>query len=381
MAKLECRLKRNITAQLRQLGFTVTREGKIEPPDVSTKDTIRQLHGRHRTERLKSEREWIRSKSQKLLGHFANSEEVRVDKMRPVIEEVVTGKETGDLFRFASLLWSVPVSKGYGRRLRFLVRDDANGKLIGLIGLGDPVFNLRTRDEWIGWDVRAREKRLCNVMDAFVLGAVQPYSAILGGKLVAALVASKEINAHFQKKYSGRVGIISEKRRVARLVLVTTTSSLGRSSVYNRLKVNGNLLFQPIGYTQGFGHFQFPERTFDLMIEVLKERAHPYVDPELQGYRYGGGPNWRFRVIRAALEELGLRQQLLQHGISREVYAIPLATNWRQFLLGQQKRAKFDLFTVEEISTYCLDRWMKPRAARNGFENGFSREDLLTSLK
>jgi hypothetical protein len=117
------------------------------------------------------------------------------------------------------------------------------------------------------------------------------------------------------------------------------------------------------------------------MVEVLKERAHPYVDPDLQGYRYGGGPNWRFRVIRAALEEIGLRQQLLQHGISREVYAIPLATNWRQFLLGQQKRATFDLFTVEEISTYCLDRWMKPRAARNGFENGFSREDLLTSLK
>src|SRR6185503_537719 len=134
MGELERRLKRNVRAHLRQLGFTVTRDGKIKPPDVSTKDTIRQLHGRHRTERLKSERQWIRSKSSELLGHFANSEEVLVDKIRPVIEEVVTGKDTGDLFRFASLLWSVPVSKGYGRRLRFLVRDDANGKLIGLIG-------------------------------------------------------------------------------------------------------------------------------------------------------------------------------------------------------------------------------------------------------
>ena len=52
----------------------------------------------------------------------------------------------GDLFRAATLLWSVPVSRGYGRRMRYLVMDESNNKLIGLFALGDPVFNLKSRD-------------------------------------------------------------------------------------------------------------------------------------------------------------------------------------------------------------------------------------------
>jgi hypothetical protein len=38
--------------------------------------------------------------------------------------------------------------------------DDHNGKLIGLIAIGDSVFNLSARDNLIKWDVRAREERL-----------------------------------------------------------------------------------------------------------------------------------------------------------------------------------------------------------------------------
>ena len=82
----------------------------------------------------------------------------------------------GDLFRLASLTWSVPVSNGFGRRLRFLVWDNHNGKLIGIIAIGDPVFNLSVRDNLIEWDVKARGERLVNIMDAYVLGALPPYS-------------------------------------------------------------------------------------------------------------------------------------------------------------------------------------------------------------
>ena len=53
----------------------------------------------------------------------------------------------------------------YGRRLRFLVLDRAHGdKLIGLIGLADPVFARAARDRWIGWDVETRTHALTNVM-------------------------------------------------------------------------------------------------------------------------------------------------------------------------------------------------------------------------
>lgn len=36
--------------------------------------------------------------------------------------------------------------------------------------LGEPVFNLLVRDEFIGWDVRLRELRLASVLDAYVAG-------------------------------------------------------------------------------------------------------------------------------------------------------------------------------------------------------------------
>src|SRR5262249_41111946 len=69
-----------------------------------------------------------------------------------------------------------------GRRLRYLVWDANNDKLIGIMALGDPVFNLKVRDELIGWDIKDRGKRLVNVLDAYVLGAVPPYNMLLGGQ-------------------------------------------------------------------------------------------------------------------------------------------------------------------------------------------------------
>jgi hypothetical protein len=63
----------------------------------------------------------------------------------------------------------VPVSNGFGRRLRYLVWDNHNNKLIGIIAIGDPVFNLSVRDTLIDWDAKARGERLVNLMDAYVL--------------------------------------------------------------------------------------------------------------------------------------------------------------------------------------------------------------------
>jgi len=63
---------------------------------------------------------------------------------------------------------------------------------------------------------------------------------------------------------------------------------------------------------------------------VLKEHDDPYYD----NYKYGQGPSWRWRAIRKAYTLLNIDFDLLRHGIKREAYAIPLAKNWRQILLG-----------------------------------------------
>ena len=83
-------------------------------------------------------------------------------------------------------------------------------------------------------------------MDAFVLGAVPPYNALCGGKLIALLATSIEVRNAFSERYQDHVTLISQRRVDARLALVTTSSALGRSSVYNRLVwPDRALAFQP----------------------------------------------------------------------------------------------------------------------------------------
>jgi len=175
-----------------------------------------------------------------------------------------------DLFRVATLTWSVPVSPGFGRRMRYLVWDEHHERLAGIIALGDPVFNLTVRDDQIGWTVHDRSNRLVNLLDAYVLGAVPPYNLLLGGKTVACLVRSREIYDDFKATYGKTVGVISKVAKKANLLVVTTTSSMGRSSIYNRLKLAERTYFSPIGYTVGWGHFHITDQLYSVHARIRK---------------------------------------------------------------------------------------------------------------
>jgi hypothetical protein len=92
---------------------------------------------------------------------------------------------------------------------------------------------------------------------AFVLGAVPPYSFLLGGKLVAMLATSSQVRLDFSKKYADRAARISSEPGDGRLAMITTTSALGRSSIYNRLTFDGRTLYNRAGQTAGSGEFHF----------------------------------------------------------------------------------------------------------------------------
>lgn len=343
---------------------------------------IRSSHAAQRADVHRREQRALAAHWSSLLGHFANGCEVRPEAIDPQLVPVRSDDETGELFRMATLLWSVPVSHGFGRRMRYLVRDGSNGKLIGIFALGDPVFNLRARDAWIGWGVRDREARLVHVMDAYVVGAVPPYAQLLGGKLVAALMGSAEIGAAFSARYGGTTGIISGVKKTAQLALVTTTSALGRSSLYNRLRLkeavdqNGQqqtiVDLVRVGSTQGFGHFQLSDALFERLRQILVVDDHAYA----AGHQFGQGPNWRWRVARVSLQKVGLNPALLRHGIRRDVYAMPLASNFREFLCGTALQPEFHRPCVARIASAALERWVLPRAARCPDFAGFRWEQL-----
>ena len=372
VATREAALRRKVRRHLHTLGFRKSDQGALEIAGRD-KDLIRATHGSQRRDRLAASAKFRSQRASTLFRHFASGCEVNPEAMKPDLDRVVAGTWQADLFRLASLTWSVPVSNGYGRRLRYLVWDSHNDKLIGLIALGDPVFNLSVRDKLIGWDAHDRADRLVNMMDAYVLGALPPYNMLLGGKMVACMVRSREMYDDFAQSYGGTTGIISGKKKKARLLAVTTSSSLGRSSVYNRLKLDGRLYFESIGYTHGWGHFHIPDSLFLELRDYLRMIGHPYVDQ----YRFGQGPNWRLRTSRAALVKLGFKNNLLRHGIQREVFFCGLADNATKLLrTGRDRPECSSLRSIREVAELAMERWMVPRSQRRPEFRTWTIDDL-----
>jgi hypothetical protein len=343
------------------------------------KEILRSAHAEQRREVLNSAGKFIAKSEDRLLGHFANGDEIDPAAIDPKVVLVEEG-ESADLFRFASLRWSVPVSAGYGRRTRFLIKDRQNSKLIGIFALGDPVIGLGPRDQAIGWSVEQRHKRLYSTYDAYVLGAVEPYRQLLGGKLAALAVLSNDVAFHLVEKYAGTTTIINEQQKDPTPALFTTTSSLGRSSVYNRLTLHGERAWHPVGFTSGFGHFQFSNDLFEAMRRFVDEVYEETGDESLrQSEKYGGGANWRFRVIRTCLSQLGISEELLQHGIGRQIFLAPAAANWRAYLCGEEDSVERLNITIDEIGNYWRTRWAVGRAERRPQFRQWRREQMRLS--
>ncbi len=367
-------LRARVIAELEDAGF-IYNGALLELPDrdgEDEKELARRLHLGHRASVLTKHIRFVDQWEDRLIDDFANGSEVRPEAIRPRVVQVQTERDAA-LFRLASLRWSVPVSAGYGRRTRFLVFDDSIGKLMGIFALGDPVFNLGVRDRLIGWSSQDRQERLYNVFDAYVLGAVEPYRQLIGGKLIAMCAVADETANELVAKYTGAVTEIQKATKDPRPVLITTTSSLGRSSTYNRIRFQDRKLFASIGYTQGFGHFHFSDELFESIVEFVRH------DGAIRGHQYGDGPNWRIRTLRKGLEALGLQGDLLRHGIQREVFIAPRALGWRAFLRGETDYLRWMPLDLDGLATEWRSRWAVPRAERDPSFRFHSRDAMRIS--
>lgn len=365
-------LRHAIRASLKAQGFRVDAAG-VSFRQRRDKRSIRKRHSLSVARRVAAAKTSLASVEAELIKHIANGDEVDPRRIKPRLEQVEAGTWQSRLFRYACLHWSIPVSDGYGRRLRFLIFDDANNKLIGLLGLGDPVYSIRARDRWIGWDSSNKAKLLYHVMDAYVLGAVPPYAGLLGGKLVALAAASDEVREAFRARYAGRRAILSGRKREPHLVLITTTSALGRSSIYNRLKIGPRLAFRSAGFTGGWGEFHFSDGVYEKLSDFAREHCEPTAKKE----GWGKGFRNRRELVRKALAELGFSENMLNHGIQRELFVIPLARNARGFLRGKTDTPSYYKMPFAKIVRFWKKRWLMPRSERNNSWREFKNSEWL----
>jgi hypothetical protein len=355
----EERVKLLIIRDLTRLGWQTDFNGNrvtIAPPAAYDKQTIRASMEIRRQELLQKHSVWIKDHIGLAVKNLAPGKKAWASPVEPTIE-VCSSQEQRDIFRIFRYYWSSPYSEYVGRRIKLLIRDAAipESPIIGIAALGSSIVHIPDRDKWIGWDKKTRTKNLVYTMDAYVLGALPPYNELLGGKLISYMVASNEVRAIFRDKYAGAITNIA-KRTANRLACIFTTSLYGRSSQYNRLTFNDQLLYIPIGKTKGFGTLHLTDETFLAMRDLLDENGFAVSN------KFGDGPIWRMRVIRTAANVLGFDSDfLLRHSFQRQIYAVPLARNYREFLTGENTRLRYYDHPLEALASHWRKRWLNMR--------------------
>ena len=362
-------LKYEVTKVLRKQGYRVKPNG-VFVLRQDTKEAKRKVHDLAKAERITKREDFIFEKKGLAERHLVNGKNLEIKKISPQIIEVEAGTEQEDLFKWWNLIWwSVPYERGYGRQMRFIIWDKYHNAPIGLIGLQSPILSWSVRDDYLGISPETRDYWVNQSLSAQRIGALPPYNDILGGKLVALLMTSDVIKNKFHNKYKNQKTILQKRKLPARLLFITTTGAYGKSSVYSRLKFNGEEVAKFIGYTQGSGTFHIPNALYEDLVSYLAKRG---VDVK-RGY--GSGPSRKLRLIDQALQHLGFTNGAT-HGVQRAVYLFPLARSLNS-VIKENKRPVWFRRDIEEMTDFWKERWALPRLQRNKKYLEFNGEKFM----
>lgn len=215
------------------------------------------------------------------------------------------------------------------------------------------------------------------VADVSICGAVHPYNEVMGGKLVALMLTTRELRDAYAKRYGDQISVIASQMagrpvtKPADLKLLTTTSLYGvGSSQYNRLtlrasdypEIGHDLRWRTIGksLTGGFGTIHLGNET----AQALRTMAFTRHDARRVNNRFGEGTSPRLRQIREGLDALGLKSDaILHHATPRIFYGCELSPDARASLLGLGG-AEQEAPSATEVGAAWRSRWVDARIRR-----------------
>lgn len=325
--------------------------------ETGNKDLIRELHINAKLHDQSTDYKKIQKSLLKHQKYFPNGKYIDPQKIKPRLVAVKERSLEEELFRITRSYWSMPYSKGYGRRLRFVLIDDYHEAVIGIIGLQSPSADLACRDTYLGIAKEKKLELINNTLDAYTIGASPVYAPLLGGKLVAGFLHSEEIRRHYWRVYGNKRTTLLNRKTPQPLLAITTASAFGKSSIYNRLKYNGSLLAKPLGYTKGYGTLHL-ESIYPKIVDFLKSSGK-HVPAG-----FGNGPKVRWQNIIKGLAELGISREYLAHGLKREIYIFEFVDN----LINVCQRGEtpnVTRFDDENWSEYWKEKWGIPRSIKN----------------
>jgi len=235
--------------------------------------------------------------------------------------------------------------QGPGRLLKFYVIDDVTQKYLGVISLASDFIGIGGRDKIIGWNNEHKLKRgmLKHTMIGSTLSPTQPFGYnYLGGKLMALLCVSDEVEKVFNNKYQEK------------LAGITTTSLYGGYSQYTGLKYwkkcessNGDIELEP---------------TEDVYIKLKDWFRTEYSDLYL---KFSETRRLKKYMLMFLYKELGIK--VYPNNAPRGVYWCPLFENTNEFLrmdCNELRNRKFDN-SVETLIKVWKNKYLSKRLSQN----------------
>ncbi|MCD6298909.1 MAG: DUF4338 domain-containing protein [Deltaproteobacteria bacterium] len=361
------RLQVRIIQVLEDQGF------KINPhvrPARDSKTTYRLIQQKAKFEQVSLHKKFLMASTQKVRDYCRDGNEIIPENISLELREVRPDSFEEILFRWWNIVWwSIPYQRSYGRQMRFVLWDTEHDAPFGLICLQSPVLKMSVRDNSLGIPKDELDIWVNMSMNAQRVGALPPYNDLLGGKMVALALTCNEIREAYREKYKDYISIIKGRKLRSDLLFITTSSAFGKSSLYNRLKYDGEVVAECLGYTQGSGSFHIPEGLYE---EILKFLSNIGVNV---ARGYGHGPSRKLRLISLGLHHLGL-PSFEYHGIKREFYLFPLAKNLKQVIQNKEKPHWYNR-PFERLLTYWKERWAIPRAERISIWKGFRGDSFF----
>ncbi|MBW3021257.1 DUF4338 domain-containing protein, partial [Candidatus Woesearchaeota archaeon] len=288
---------------------------------------------------------------------FPENFDVEFDVVR---KEIVGNKrynELNDIWNwYKSKISSLKSRLPPGISIRILVKEKTTQKYIGLVSLSAISSNLKDRDTYIGWKTDNKFKtlsennnlkRIDHVIDISTCVPVQPFGwNFNGGKLLAMLCFSEEIQNIFEKLYKHRIAAFQ------------TMGVNGKSSMYDRcnLEKGGKSFIKYIGLSKGSGVTNLiPDTLYQKCINYLK-----LLDDDV----LNGTSMYKSKLmkLRTCMRHLNIDTSFLETNARKGIYFGFTSDNSKSFLNGQMdKLDKFKSISSSEICNKWLNRWALQR--------------------
>lgn len=241
----------------------------------------------------------------------------RSSDMRNATEvEKTKNAEYSNIFEYCRLLQGIPTADPPYRRIKALIFDigqkDGKRRLIGAICISSSNYFMQCRDEFLCWESRIDDEHQKQIRDVGLKQIVQlsfcmsinPYSNILGNKLLAALVFSEEFLDEFYRRYHQYY-----------LAVVATCFFRARTPVYEDINFHDidsdsrNDIYTHIGELQNYSTIFITEPTFNAARKLI-------ANSNMNCRGTGKKPYTKKQLIAKALSLCNISSELLKiHGI------------------------------------------------------------------